>query len=131
MERQDPTFLAGVSVSAPRLKVPLDIDGRLGRIEWAVIDHARDDGPHSARPNGIAARLLRLMFGVAVPRPLTDERLESLRRFSVKVWYWPELKARDLKALFEVGFDSNDAWRVLAHVAARRGVMAEVEHWPA
>jgi hypothetical protein len=131
MERQDPTFLAGVSVSAPTLEIPLDINERLGRTEWAVIDHARDDGPRSARPNGLAARLLRLVFGVAVPRPLTNERLEALRRFAVKAWFWPELKARDLKALFEAGFDSNDAWRVLAHVAARRGLMAEVEHWPA
>src|ERR1700741_701337 len=113
MERQDPTFLASVSVSAPDLRIPLDIDERLGRTEWAVIDHARDDGPRSARPNGITARLLRLLFGVVVPRPLTNQRLEALRRFAVKAWYWPELRARDLKALFEVGFDSNDAWRVL------------------
>lgn len=130
MERQDPTFLASVSVSAPTLRIQLDIDQRLGRTEWAVVDDAREDGPRSANPNGLVARSMRFLFGVRIPRPLTNERLEALRRFAVKAWYRAELKAHDMRALFEVGFDSNDAWRVLAHVATRRGIMAEVEHWP-
>lgn len=131
MKHQGPDFLAGVMASAPTLRMPLDIDERLNGTEWAVIDGARNDGPRSANPNGLVARALRLLFGVNVPRPLTNERLEALRRFAVKAWYRAELKARDMRALFDAGFDSNDAWRVLAHVAARRGVMAEVEHWPA
>ena len=131
MKHQDANFLAGVTVSAPTLRIPVDIDERLNRADWAVIDSARDDGPRSANPNGLVARTLRLLFGVNVPRALTNERLEALRRFAVKAWYRAELKAGDMRALFEAGFDSNDAWRVLAHVAARRGVMAEVEHWPA
>ena len=131
MKHQDPDFIAGVTVSAPGVPIPLDMDERLNRTEWAVIDNARQDGPRSANPNGLAARALRLLFGVNVPKPLTNERLEALRRFAVKAWYRAELKARDMRALFDAGFDSNDAWRVLAHVAARRGMMAEVEHWPA
>jgi hypothetical protein len=131
MKHQDPDFLAAESVAAPVLDLPVDIDSRLNRTEWAVIENARDDGPRSVNPNGITARLLRLLFGVSVPRALANERLEALRRFAVKGWYWSELKTRDIRALFEAGFDSNDAWRVLAHIAARRGVMAEIEHWPA
>ena len=131
MKHQDANFLADVTVGAPSLRISVDMDERLNRTEWAVIDNAREDGPRSANPNGLAARSLRLLFGVGVPRPLTNERLEALRRFAVKAWYRAELKARDMRALFDAGFDSNDAWRVLAHVAARRGVMAEVEHWPA
>jgi hypothetical protein len=131
MKHQDPAFLANIKASAPDMELPADFDRRLGRTEWAVIENARDDGPRSVNPNGIAARLMSLMFGVSVARPLTNERLEALRRFAVKAWYWSELKTRDMRALFEAGFDSNDAWRVLAHIAARRGMMAEVEHWPA
>ena len=131
MKRQDHKFFTGLTVKAPILDIPFDLDERLGRTEWAVVDNARDDGPRSANPKSITTKLLRFLFGVRVARPLTNERLEALRRFAVKAWYWSELKARDMRALFEAGFDSNDAWRVLAHVAAHRGMMAEVEHWPA
>src|SRR5258708_4505565 len=131
MKRQDHGLFDGKNAGAPTLEIPLDIDERLGRPEWAIIDNALDDGPRSANPRSVAARLMRLLFGVNVARPLTNERLEALRRFAVKAWYWSELKARDMRTLFEAGFDSNDAWRVLAHIAARRGMMAEVEHWPA
>lgn len=131
MNDQSPSPFAGVTLSGPSLDIPVDMDERLGRTEWAIIDHARDDGPRSANPTTLTTKLMRVLFGVSVPQPLTNERLEALRRFAVKAWYWSELKARDVRALFDAGFDSNDAWRVLAHVAARRGVMAEIEHWPA
>lgn len=115
----------------PSLQYPVDLDGRLGRAEWAVVDHARDDGRGSANPNRLLTRMQALLFGVSSPRPLANARLEALRRFAVKAWYRPELKEGDLRALIEAGFDSNDVWRILAHISARRGTMPEVEHWPA
>ena len=131
MKHQDPAYLADLKASAPRLELPTDIDRRLGRTEWAVVDRARDDSPRSLNPNSLLVRSLRFLFGFEIARPLANERLEALRRFAVKAWHRAELKTRDLRALFEAGFDSNDAWRVLAHVATRRGLMPEVEHWPA
>src|SRR4051794_23563544 len=51
----------------------------LGRTEWSVIDMARDEGPRSANPNAFVNRLLSKLFGIAIARPLANDRLESLR----------------------------------------------------
>jgi hypothetical protein len=102
----------------------------LGHHEWAVIDMARNDGPRSANPNSLLNSLLRTLFGVSIPRPLANERLETLRRFAVAAWFRTELRARDLGALFAAGFSSNDAARIIAHVALSRGSAPEIEAWP-
>ena len=102
----------------------------LGHHEWAVVDMARIDGPRSANPDSLLNSLLRTAFGVSIPRPLANERLETLRRFAVAAWYKAELRARDLSALFAAGFSSNDAARIIAHVALGRGSAPEVEAWP-
>jgi hypothetical protein len=101
-----------------------------GKTEWDVIGMARVDGPRSANPNGLVNRLLRKLFAVSIPRPLANERLEGLRRFAVAAWYRQEIRTRDMRAFFDVGFSSNDAARVLAHVSNARGVEPEVEAWP-
>jgi hypothetical protein len=98
--------------------------------EWAVVDMARQDGPRSTNPNSLFNSLLRTLFGVSIPRPLANDRLEALRRFAVAAWYRAELRARDLGALFAAGFSSNDAARIIAHVALARGSAPEVEAWP-
>jgi hypothetical protein len=102
----------------------------LGHHEWAVVDMARVDGPRSANPDSLLNSLLRTLFGVSIPRPLANERLETLRRFAVAAWYRAELRARDLAALFAAGFSSNDAARIIAYVALGRGSAPEVEAWP-
>lgn len=102
----------------------------LGHHEWAVVDMARVDGPRSANPDSLINSLLRTLFAVSIPRPLANERLEALRRFAVAAWYRAELRARDLSALFAAGFSSNDAARIIAHVALGRGSAPEVEAWP-
>lgn len=98
--------------------------------EWAVVDMARVDGPRSANPNSLFNSLLRTVFGVSIPRPLANERLEALRRFAVFAWYRAEIRARDLAALFAAGFSSNDAARIIAHVGLARGFAPDVEAWP-
>ena len=65
----------------------------LGRTEWSVIDMARDEGPRSANPNAFINRLLSKLFGIAIARPLANERLESLRRFALAAWFRPEISA--------------------------------------
>jgi hypothetical protein len=102
----------------------------LGYHEWAVVDMARMDGPRSANPNGLVNSLLRTLFGVSIPRPLANERLEALRRFAVAAWFRAEIRTRQLRELFAAGFSSNDAARIIAHVALGRGSTPEVEAWP-
>lgn len=115
---------------APQLAVASNDNQSLGNHEWAVVDMARNDGPRSANPDSLINSLLRTLFGVAIPRPLANERLETLRRFAVAAWFRPELRARDLGALFAAGFSSNDAARIIAYVGLNRGSAPEVEAWP-
>ena len=102
----------------------------LGRTEWSVIDMARAEGPRSANPNALINRLLRKLFGIAIARPLANERLESLRRFALAAWFRPEIWLRDMRRLFAAGFSSNDAARIIAYVGVHRGSVPEVEAWP-
>ena len=106
-------------------------DDRLGQIEWAIVEIGRADGPHGSNPDSLGTLLLRKLFGIAAARPRANERLEGLRRFAVKAWFRSCIRMRVLKAFFNADFSSNDAWRVLAHVAARRGRLPEIEAWPA
>lgn len=105
-------------------------DDPLGHTEWSVIDMAREEGPRSANPNSLRNRLLSKLFGIAIARPLANERLETLRRFALAAWFRAEIRLRDMRALFAAGFSSNDAARIIAYVGLRRGTVPEVEAWP-
>jgi hypothetical protein len=109
---------------------PAKADDALGRTEWSVIDMARAEGPRSANPNGFINRLLSKLFGIAIARPLANERLESLRRFALAAWFRSEIRLRDMRSLFAAGFSSNDAARIIAYVGLHRGTVPEVEAWP-
>ena len=105
-------------------------DDSLGRTEWSVIDMARAEGPCSANPNALFNRVVRKLFGIATARPLANDRLEHLRRFAVAAWFQAEIRTRDMRALFDGGFTSNDAARIIAYVGLHRGSVPEVEAWP-
>jgi len=117
--------------------VPTDEDLRptgasqLPKLERDVIDMARSDGRWSLNPDGFVQRAIGVLFGIRTARPLANERLEGLRRFAVAAWSREVVRARDLRHLFDAGYSSNDAWRILAHIGERRGVIPEVEGWPA
>lgn len=55
--------------------------------EWAIVRLARSDGLSSIREEGRLGRLIRLIFGVERKNPLSDEKLEALRRISVLSWH--------------------------------------------
>ena len=109
---------------------PTSQNDALGRTEWSVIDMARAEGPRSANSNGFLNRLMSTLFGIAIARPLANERLESLRRFALAAWFRPEIRLRDMRRLFAAGFSSNDAARIIAYVGVHRGSVPEVEAWP-
>ncbi len=64
--------------------IPLVHYGQLSGAEWEIVELARWDGPRSLNPDGLLARLQRILFGAETPRPLANKRLETLRRFSVE-----------------------------------------------
>ena len=58
---------------------------------------------------------------------MDKNKLEALRRFCVRAWYWDLIRSRDLRALMQVGFTSADVFQILAHVAGLRGFTPAIE----
>ena len=98
-----------------------------GKTEWDVVELARRDGPRSLNPRSYLLRLCSILLGEEIKRPLANDQLEALRRFSVRAWFWDLVRTRDVRTLFDAGFTWDDVWRILAHVAAQRGFMPSVE----
>lgn len=95
--------------------------GSLSDFDWKVVKVARRDGPRSLDPDSFLSRFARIFFGLPVPAPLANERLEALRRFCVRAWHWDLVRSNDLRALIGAGYSTADARRILAYVANRRG----------
>ena len=100
--------------------------GGLGRDEWSVVDFARNDGLWSLTPDGILARVARILFGIQPRRPLANERLEALRRFAVVAWKRGKVGVAQAREFAAAGFSCVDARVVLDYVTSRR----KVESWP-
>lgn len=93
----------------------------LNDLDWKVVDIGRLDGPRSINPDHFLARFARDFCGVPVARRLANERLEALRRFSVRAWYWDLVRIEDVSPLIDAGYTVPDVFRILAHVARYRG----------
>jgi hypothetical protein len=102
----------------------------LSELDWRVVESAREDGPRSLNPDGMLARLYREFFGLPVARRLTNEKLEALRRFCVRAWYWDLIRNRDLRTLLEAGYSSAAVFQILAHVAGFRGFTPSIQDQP-
>lgn len=93
----------------------------LGKMDWQVIEMARNDGPRSLNPDGLVSRIARNIFGISVPGSLANEGLEALRRFSVRAWFWDYVPAAEVQDFIDAGYAETDAKRILAYVAHHRG----------
>lgn len=107
--------------------IPLKLECSLTDLEWRVIETARSDGPRSIRPDGRFNRFLRNFFGLPMTRSLANEKLEALRRFCVRAWFWDLIRSRDVRAVMEAGYTSVDVFQILAHVASHRGFTPTIQ----
>lgn len=96
-------------------------------VDWLVVEIARRDGPLTVNPDGLWARISRDLLGLPVAHRLTDDALETLRRFCVRAWYWNFIRQGDLRALIEAGYSHVHALQILAHVAGERGYSPTIE----
>ena len=110
--------------------VTLTEEGLLTELEWRVVDMALDDGPRSMNPDGRLARFMRHVFGVSVAQKLANEKLEALRRFCVRSWYWSLIRTENLWMLMDAGYPSSAVIQILAHIAGRRGFASSVQEQP-
>jgi hypothetical protein len=102
----------------------------LSDFDWRIVEAARVDGPRSLNPDGIVARLLRY-FGESVPHGLSNEKLEALRRFAVRAWYWDWFRTKDLRALYNAGYSRIHVLEILSHVGMARGFTPSLTNEPA
>jgi hypothetical protein len=107
--------------------IALKLECSLTDLEWSVVEIARSDGPRSINPDTRFTKLLREFFGLPIARRLANEKLEALRRFCVRAWFWDVLRTHDVKALIEAGYTSLDLFQILAHVAGYRGFTPSIE----
>ena len=110
-------------MNAPALK----LECSLTDLEWRVVEIAHSDGPRSINPDGRFTKFLREFFGLPIARKLANEKLESLRRFCVRAWYWDLIRGRDIRSLMEAGYTSADLFQILAHVASYRGFTPAIQ----
>lgn len=101
--------------------------GYLTRLDWSVVEIARNDGPLSINPDGRLARFLSGFFGLTLARGLSNARAEALRRFCVRAWYWDLIRTHDLRRLIDAGYSMADVDHILAHIAASRGFTPKLQ----
>ena len=100
--------------------------GELSDLDWKVVEMAREDGARSANPDGIVASILRTL-GFPVAKGLANEKLEALRRFSVRAWHWDLIRSKDIRNLLAAGYSRNDVLEILSRVSMARGFMPTIE----
>jgi hypothetical protein len=80
----------GAALSAPVLppaRPHPDEAHDLSRREWTIVRLAREDGLSSLREEGRLGRFVRMIFGIERKNPLSNDRLEALRRIAVLSWH--------------------------------------------
>ena len=110
--------------------ITLKLECSLTNLDWQEIGLARADGPRSINPDGRFARFLRDFLGLPTPQKLANEKLDALRRFCVRAWFWDLIPTRDVRALMEAGYTSVDVFQILAHVADIRGFTPSIDEGP-
>jgi hypothetical protein len=110
--------------------LPLAQKEPLKELDWRVVEIARADGPRSLNPDGWLNKFVESFFGFPIARKLANEKLEALRRFCVRAWYWDLVRSKDLRMLMNAGYSSAAVLQILAHVAGCRGFTPSIEEQP-
>ncbi len=93
----------------------------LGSREWAVVRLAREDSMSSIRPESRLGRVIRLIFGIERQNPLSDERLEALRRMSVLSWHYGyNVAPSEISEFLAAGYSERQYETLLGRIVADR-----------
>jgi hypothetical protein len=110
--------------------ITLNQESPLTELDWRIVETARENGPRSLNPDGKFGRFLKSFFGLPINRRLANDKLDALRRFSVRAWFWDLIRTSDLRAFTDAGYSSNAAFQILAYVAASRGFTPAIQEQP-
>lgn len=121
LDLAEPGF-AAIPAFAPSSERRTDDGGvNFNRREWTVIRMARNDRLSSLREESEFKEFLRLLFGFQRQRPLSDPRLEALRRIAVLSWHHGyNVAASEVRAFLSAGFSTDQYDAMLAHVGRER-----------
>jgi hypothetical protein len=117
---------AAYGASAPIAFAPSRAVGREEAIgfnsrEWTIIRLAREDSLSSLREESEFMDFLRLVFGFERKKPLSDPRLEALRRVAVLGWHHGyNVAVSEIKAFFAAGYSPDHFDAMLAHIGRER-----------
>ena len=98
----------------------------LSFLEWKIVEMAREDGARSFNPDGFVAGVARLV-GMRVGQRLANDRLEALRRFSVRAWHWDLIRTKDVRAFLNAGYSRIHVLEILSHVGLSRGFTPTIQ----
>jgi hypothetical protein len=89
--------------------------------EWLVIQLARKDRLSSLREESELMEFLRLIFGFPKSRPLSDPKLEALRRMAVMSWHHGfNVDGREVEAFTAAGWSLDHYEAMLGHIGDAR-----------
>lgn len=89
--------------------------------EWTVIGLARDDGLSSLHEGSEFGDFVRFLFGFERKRPLTDTRLEALRRIAVLSWHHGyNVDSSAVSEFLAAGYSTDHYDAMLAHIGSER-----------
>jgi len=94
---------------------PADLDQR----EWSIAWLARKDGLSSIREEGTFGRIIRKIFGVERKNPLSDGRLEALRRMAVLSWHYGyNVAPSEISTFLAAGYSERQYETLLTRIRA-------------
>lgn len=94
--------------------------------EWTIIGLAREDRLSSLREESEFKEFLRLIFGFERQRPLSNPRLEALRRIAVLSWHHGyNVAPSEVGAFLAAGYSPDHYDAMLAHIGHERAVSAK------
>ena len=124
LDLAETTFAASAPFSFARATTVAT--GEFDSREWAVIRLAREDGLSSLREESDLTAFLRLIFGVRRKPPLSNPRLEALRRIAVLSWHHGyNVASREVGAFLTAGFSADHYDAMLAHIGRERAASAQ------
>jgi hypothetical protein len=103
-----------------------DVATEFSQREWTIIRLAREDGLSSLREESEFTAFLRLIFGVTRKPPLSNPRLEALRRIAVLSWHHGyNIASSEVGSFLAAGFSPDHYDAMLAHIGRERAASAQ------
>lgn len=126
LDLAEPGFAAAPAFATSTAHPANDAGVDFNRREWTVIRMARQDRLSSLREESDFKEFLRFLFGFERQRPLSDPRLEALRRIAVLSWHHGyNVAASEVRAFLSAGFSGDQYDAMLAHVGRERAASSQ------